>query len=185
MSQNGVTATNSVDGRSLSSHFFLDEDAYVLAQHATDLSWLTAKNPAHPGESIILHAANLGSVVNPPATGYPTPSLFSTIISEGRQTGGPLVLDLAHASVGILLFHDTYYNVPAVTIQSITLTPGAVSQYQIAIRLPMFSFPQDSTYSVGYIWSYCPDGTGTNPFCQGRQIDGSASKSWKIYLVSP
>ena len=50
VSQSGMTTTSALNGAVPSSYVFLDSDGYVLAQHSSDLSWLSADNPAHPGE---------------------------------------------------------------------------------------------------------------------------------------
>jgi uncharacterized protein (TIGR03437 family) len=53
--------------------FFVDSTGYGIAQHGSDYRPVTARDPAKPGEWIVVYATNLGPVQNQPADGLPVP----------------------------------------------------------------------------------------------------------------
>ena len=170
------------------SPFFEDQNGYALAQHSTDLSWVTPSNPAHPGEVIILHAANLGPVVNPPPTGFPTPPYFSTVYSEQGKLSGPIRLDTSHSefTVGVADL-STQNTLAGLQVLSITLEPGVVSRYLVVAALPgVDRLPKGITFGVFGRWLFCP-GVVENvfPVCRQGRLFSSSGTASRIALVVP
>ena len=186
VSQGGVTATSAVNGDFDSPHLFLDADGYVLAQHESDLSWVTAAKPAHPGERIILQATNLGWVANPPPTGHLTPQLVPAVISVSNKTQGPFLLDTSRVNVGLLLTYDTYYPAPGAEINVAMLLPGAVGRYHVPIQLAP-NLPASKEWTLTYFWLDCAAGKVQSAFaCPPNQLQTAHSNvPMKIHLVSP
>ena len=185
VSQSGNIAVSQINGFQPSSFLFLDADGYVLSQHATDLSWVTAANPAHPGEVVLLHAANLGSVVNPPSTGYPTPQLFSTVIAQNRELAGPIRLDFRDIDVSFALLTGLNSVVQGKVIPlSITLEPGTVGRYIVALRVPS-TLPPSPSYLISYFWSFCPPGPTCTVLNGRARTAGGTNYPQKIYLTVP
>ena len=184
VSQFGVTASSETKGNWRSPHFFIDATGYAIAQHTSDLSLLSASNPAHPGEQIILHAINLGWVANPPLTGQLTPFFVQTVISGSKPVKGPYFLDTSHIFLDIGLPHDNYLAQTAVQVKSAVLTPGSLGRYQFSIQLPT-SLPPSTDWALQYDWSYCPTGPVSPGFrCFGLR-SANGERPTKIHLVSP
>lgn len=164
-------------------YFVTGADGFALAQHS-DLSWVTAKAPAHPGETIYLHTINMGTVVNPPATGHPTPVLFSVVEVNGAEPRGPIVLDTKYIGVYFGL-HLGYTGVAAARTLSVTLTPGTFSKYTVAIRLPA-SLPIGSDFHLDKEWIYCPGDEAVYPYClYGKTEIPTFDTTAPIHIVSP
>ena len=185
VSQGGDLATSDANGFSPSSFIFVDPNGYVLAQHAADLSWVTGRNAAHPGEVILIHAANLGSVVNPPRTGYPTPLILSTIIGENGQLAEPIALDVRDIDVSFALLTGPNSVVQGKVIPlSITLEPGTVGRYIVALRVPS-TLPPSPSYLISYFWSFCPPGPTCTVLNGRARTAGGTNYPQKIYLTVP
>lgn len=173
ISQGDQSATSPPTGRAggnASSAFFKDHDGYALAQHA-DLSWVTLDKPSLPGETIYLHMTNLGMADGHPPTGFPTPLLFSTTISESGNVRGPIPLYTRYTKISFGLALDQIL-VASAPVLSISLTPGAVSRYTAVVQIPkdLPSFQQAEIY---YVWLYCPGSASVIPFCTGGMLVAS------------
>ena len=168
------------------SPFFEDQNGFALAQHSKDLSWVTTANPAHPGEAIILHAANLGPVINPPPTGHPTPSYFSTLFSKEGVLSGPIVLDRTKGYFDLGLW-DLVSPIPVMPqVLSISLAPGEISRYLVAIQIPDATQLQSGTnFFLFGRWFFCPGYSGPNPFCRQGQYISTDPSSTKLALSVP
>ena len=168
------------------SPFFEDQNGFALAQHSKDLSGVTTANPAHPGEAIILHAANLGPVVNPPPTGHPTPPYFSTLFSREGALSGPIVLDQSKGFFRVGMFDGLMSHVWFPQVLSISLEPGEISRYLVSIQIPDASQLQSGTsFGLYGQWFFCRGEQGPNPFCrQGEYVNTGPSPS-KLALTVP
>ena len=117
--------------------FFSDAAGYVIAQHASDFSLVTAGNPARPGEWIVAYGTNFGTVFNPPPDGAPTPidRLFPA------DLGGPVPWQfsvwLKQSSGEVTL-----------TSNFIGLAPGMVGVYQLNIKMPDELQPGDVQFNM-------------------------------------
>jgi uncharacterized protein (TIGR03437 family) len=115
----------------LEGAFFADSSGNVIAQHASDYSRVTAQNPAHPGETIVLYGNDLFRVWPPPPIGFPAPAQpafqpgFETSVGWAPSLPNPL------------------YLLPPTTGQSLQveilfagLAPGQIGVEQLNILIP-------------------------------------------------
>lgn len=100
---------------------FVLPDGTPAIQHAADYSLVTASNPVVKGETIVVYATGLGSVVNGPATGMPATGPAPISPSCGAVTINAPTLDgrSAQSSFGNVVYAG--------------LTPGYVGLYQLNV----------------------------------------------------
>ena len=79
--------------------FFSDANGNAIAEHASDFSLVTAQNPAHPGETIIVYADDFFPTWPPPPIGIPVPAQYS-VPADPTQ-------DIGYEYFGRLLFLQT------------------------------------------------------------------------------
>ena len=104
------------------SVFFIDAKGYAVARHASDYSLVTAQNPAHPGEYVIVYGINLGPVSNTPASGAPSP--FDPLARPLPFPGD------CRRSDGI------FVGAISVPLSFVGLAPGSLGVYQINFQVP-------------------------------------------------
>lgn len=155
LTQAGLTASFSATGSG--SEFFQDGDGYAIAQHASDLSLVSAGNPAHPGETIILHMANVGVFTNHPPTGHLVPPLTSTLIPSA-PISGPFGLDTRYFSADLRF--APFQQLPGFggqRVTSATLASGNVGRVLIPVQIPpgLPALAAGGTYGVHFNWNYC------------------------------
>lgn len=129
VAQNGVQGQTSEFGpaSSESSIFLVDADGYAVVQRASDYSLITPLNPAHPGETLVAYAQNLGPVTNRPSTGAPSPLIPLAYSITPPSTAQCLVIQQ------VTLRAPGYsWSVPYLSV----MTPGLVGVYQVAFTLP-------------------------------------------------
>jgi uncharacterized protein (TIGR03437 family) len=88
----------------------------LVAQHGSDYSLVTAANPAHPGEALIMYLEGMGSTNPTVESGYPAPSTapFAPVNAQPIVTVGNQNAQIYYAG----------------------LSPGLVGVYQINFAVP-------------------------------------------------
>jgi uncharacterized protein (TIGR03437 family) len=116
---------------------FLSADGQPVVTHA-DYSLVTASNPAHAGETIVIFATGLGAVTPPIATGAAAPlsPLTATVIPFTVAIGGqgaPVAFEgLAPGFAGLYQVNAV---VPAVPVGQVKLTLGANSNVPVTVTI--------------------------------------------------
>lgn len=116
---------------------FLSADGQPVVTHA-DYSLVTASNPAHAGETIVIFATGLGAVTPPIATGAAAPMspLTATVIPFTVAIGGqgaPVAFEgLAPGFAGLYQVNAV---VPAVPAGQVKLTLGANTGFPVTVTI--------------------------------------------------
>ena len=180
----GVASLRNVDGWEV---FLLDRNGYILAQHARDGTWVTPENPARAGETLLLRATNLGRVVNPPKTGYPTPVQIPLLWEDRYVPGDSPQLSNPGAEMGAWAVGggglDADYKFPT-PYGRVALLPGGLSQYTMSVTLPAPFTPKEP-YRFQINNTLCPyeqPPASASPFCLQRNF--TSSGAFPIYVES-
>jgi len=112
---------------------FVLNDGTPAIQHAADYSLVTAANPAHAGETIIVYMTGLGPVRSAVADGVPA--------TEADVAADSIYSD-NWTSVGTILYAG--------------LTPGAVGLYQLNVQLPADLSPGDVNFYLTWEAGFGP-----------------------------
>jgi hypothetical protein len=153
------TGTNLVRGSWIDfGGFFTDGKGNAVAQHAADYSLVTAQNPAHPGETIIVYADDFFPVWPPPPIGVPTPlqplykwgysgtgdTSYYLFFGDDDYFAGELFLQATPTlHLGSSQSQPSYScaDTPAVQIAFQGLAPGMIGVEQINFVVPAFQQP--------------------------------------------
>lgn len=151
--------------------FFAQANGVAAAVHASDMSLVTAQNPARPGESIIAYADDFFMTWPPPPIGIAAPQgvTFQLDYPFVRPLGNlylqnyPVPTSCPPPIGGA---PDCYSatNTPALTINSMGLAPGLIGVEEISFVVP-------ATQQAGNSWALffnrgsCPDGSGIPGSC--------------------
>jgi uncharacterized protein (TIGR03437 family) len=111
---------------------FVLSDGTPAIQHAADYSLVTAANPVHAGETIIVYATGLGKVSLPTANGVAAPGANPAVTSCSQITS----IALSSFSSGAIL--PLYAG----------LTPGAIGLYQLNVPIPANTAPGTVTLKI-------------------------------------
>jgi len=140
--------------------FFADANGYAIAQHASDYSQVTAQNPAHAGETLIVYADDFYNVWPPPAVGFATPLQplfqYSGTLFDGARDLQPGYLFLqAYPTPNGKGY--SYANTPSVKVAFQGLAPGLIGVEQINFVVPANQAPGD--WALFFDNGNCQDGT--------------------------
>jgi len=118
---------------------------------------VTAQNPAHSGETIIVYANNFFTVWPPPPIGFPTPSqpLFVPMTPYPGTTGYLFLQSPPQVLPG--LNKGSCANTPALNVTFEGLAPGLVGVEQINFVVPSLS---PGNYAL-----FFNSGTSANGLC--------------------
>jgi hypothetical protein len=152
--------------------FFAGANGFVVAQHASDYSLVTAQNPAHPGEAIVTYADDFFPVWPPPSIAFPVPNqpLFRILPKS-------LVTELYFAGGGYLYLqtypqpicipgngcNNSYADTPALQVTFEGLAPGMIGVEQINFVVP--ASQQPGNWALFFNIGSCPSGTGAPGSC--------------------
>jgi uncharacterized protein (TIGR03437 family) len=115
--------------------FFIDSNGYMIARHVSDYSFVTAANPARPGEWIVGYASNLGPVSNTPPSGVPAPRSPLSFLAPvpGTSSGSTPSFSVVVTRPG----DSVVFQTDAVESDFIGLAPDTVGVYQVNFRIPL------------------------------------------------
>jgi uncharacterized protein (TIGR03437 family) len=179
-SAGGTAAVQTIGGLE-SGAFFAGVNGAAIAVHASDSSLVTARNPAHPSESIIAYADDFFVTWPPPPIGIPTPQGVDFQPDESVFHGpGYLYLqdypqNNCAPNPGPCTGSVTY--TPALTVNSMGLAPGLVGVEQINFVVPANQKP--GTWALFFNIGSCPDGSGVPGTC------GATSATSSPYVLLP
>lgn len=153
----------------------------AAAQTTNYFTWVTARNPARAGETILLRAANLSSVSPAPPTGYPTPSVYSSYASGRILPFDPPFNTLQGFPNGSVTYRWTCGDQPCERTGRAMLLQGEVSTWTIPIKLPESPFRPELPYRISVSYTLCPFAAPVFGRC--AQENFTSSDRYPIYVA--
>jgi len=161
--------------------FFADANGYATAVHASDLTAVTAQNPAHPGESIIAYADSFFLTWPPAPIGIPAPTQvqFQVLTSFTSYLYLQAYPQPTPCSVPPRLNNCINFvtNTPALQITFEGLAAGKVGIEEIDFLVP--ANQQPGNWALFFNLGSCPDGSGVPGTC------GASGATSSPYVLLP